>query len=337
MSEAEEWLAARPVAALAMHLDLPERLFGEQWQARLAQHVQLLPITLVESVPFTAELETVEVLIAGWGCPVLDEQALERMPRLRAVVYTAGSVKEFATDATFARGIQITSAAATNALPVAEYTLASILFSGKRVFAIADEYRRTRRYRPAATHEERWGNYGTVVGIVGASRIGRRVIDLLQPFDIEVLVYDPVVTDPIPGARRVELLELLAQSDIVSLHAPAVPATHHMIDRAAIAAMRDGATLINTARGSLVDQDALADALHEGRISAVIDVTDPDPLDRRSRLFTAPNLVLTPHIAGSQGNELRRLGDASLRELVRFLSGQPFAHAVAADSFAHSA
>jgi len=176
-----------------------------------------------------------------------------------------------------------------------------------------------------------------VVGIIGASRIGRRVIELLAPFDVEVLLHDPVAPDDVPGATRVDLDELLRHSDVVSVHAPENASTFHMIDRAALATMRDGATLINTARGSLVDTDALTAELHAGRLFAVVDVTDPDPLDEHSPLFTAPNLVLTPHIAGSQGNEMRRLGDAALHEVARFAQGLPFADDVPEASVAHIA
>ncbi|MET4158296.1 hydroxyacid dehydrogenase [Agromyces sp. PvR057] len=337
MSEAEAWLASRPVAALAMHPDLAPRLFGADWRERLGTHVDLIADVLDGTVPDGADLLDVEVLIACWGCPRLDEHALARMPRLRAVVYAAGSVKGFATDASFARGIRVSSEAATNALPVAEYALASILLAGKRVFAISAEYRETREYRPEASRRSRWGNNGVRVGIIGASRIGRRVIELLRPFDVEVLLYDPVADDEIAGVRRAGLAELLASSDVVSLHAPEMAETRHMIDRAGLASMRDGATLINTARGSLVEQDALVDELRSGRLYAVVDVTEPDVLDEDSPLFDVPNLVLTPHIAGSQGNELLRLGDETVRELARFAAGEPFRHDIAPENVVHLA
>jgi phosphoglycerate dehydrogenase-like enzyme len=177
------------------------------------------------------------------------------------------------------------------------------------------------------------GNFGKTVGIVGASRIGRRVIELLRPFQLDVLVSDPYLDADAArrlGVDRRELDELLAASDVVSLHAPALPSTRHMIDARRLALLRDGATLINTARGSLVDQDALVAELASGRIDAVLDVTEPEVLPPDSPLYELPNVVLTPHIAGALGVELRRLGDAAIDEIERYAAGEPFAHQVTA-------
>lgn len=289
-----------------------------------------------QGVPDSA-LAEVELMVACWGAPLLDPAMLERMPALRAVVYTAGSVRGVMTEDAYDRGIRISSAAEVNALPVAEYTLAAILLAGKRVFEFDRAYRGTGEYRPAGTQAASWGNNGLRVGIVSASRIGRRVIELLRPFDVEVLLWDPIWDGEIDGVRRVGLDELLAVSDVVSLHAPALPETVHLIDRAALAAMQAGATLINTARGSLVDQDALVDELRSGRLHAVIDVTEPEVLPAGHPLLTAPNLVLTPHIAGSQGNELRRLGDAAIAEITRYARQEPFQREVPRQAFAHLA
>lgn len=327
----------RVVAALAMSDGLPERLFGPDPRARLERYVDLLPGIMDSDGRLPGPVDDVEVLVAGWGAPLLDTATLDRMPKLRGVVYAAGSTKGVMTPEAYARGIRVSTAAGTNALPVAEFTLAAILLSGKRIFAIADEYRRTQQYRPPAAQHVRWGNNGLVVGIVGASRIGRRVIELLRPFDVEVLLYDPVAPDDVPGTTRVDLPALLRRSDVVSVHAPANSATRHMIDRAALAAMPDGATLINTARGSLVDEEALADELEARRLYAVVDVTEPDPPEPGSRLFTVPNIVLTPHVAGSQGNELLRLGDTAVAEVERFVRGLDFVHDVPEESTTHIA
>ena len=320
-----------------MEPGLPENLFTPSVLRDLKTAVDLQPALLTKANAADYPLEDIEVIIGCWGCPQLDDEMLNRMPHLKAVIYTAGSVKEFATDELFNRGIIVTSGADTNALPVAEYTLAMILLSGKRVLELAEGYRRSRQYRPFAAEPARWGNYGLKVGIVGASRIGRRVIELLAPFDIDVLFYDPFVQHGILDARPASLKELLESSDVVSLHAPEVPETFHMIGKDALSLMQDGATLINTARGSLVDTAALTAELESGRLHAVIDVTDPDPLPEESPLFDAPNLVLTPHIAGSQGNELHRLGEAAYREVTRFIAGRPLLNRVKAEVLSHTA
>ena len=206
--------------------------------------------------------------------------------------------------------------------------------AGKGAFALRERYARDREFVVAKV-EAAVGNYGRTVGIDGAPRIGRRGIELLRPHDFEVYVYDPYVT--IEGVRQVGLAELLACCDIVSLHAPLTGETRRMIGAAQLAAMRDDAILINTARGELVDREALARELKAGRLSAVLDVTDPEPLRADSVLFDLPNVFLTPHIAGSQGNELARLGASAVDEVERLASGRALAFGVDLDALGRTA
>ncbi len=139
-------------------------------------------------------------------------------------------------------------------------------------------------------------------------------------------LYDPFV-DPDEAARlgvtKMELTELCAASDILSIHAPALPTTHHMIGPEQLDALRDGATVINTARGWLLDHDALEAHLTAGRLRAVLDVTDPEPLPDDSVLRSLPNVYLTPHLAGTQGSELGRMADYAAEEVRRWSAGDP--------------
>jgi phosphoglycerate dehydrogenase-like enzyme len=163
--------------------------------------------------------------------------------------------------------------------------------------------------------------------------VGRAVVGLLRPYRCTVVVADPFLADAEAaalGAARVELDELLATSDVVSLHAPALPATAHMIGAEQLARMMDGATLINTARGTLVDHDALVAELRTGRLSAVLDVTDPEPLPPHHPLLQLPTCVVTPHLAGSQGTELSRQAELVVEEIRRFAAGEPPLHPVVA-------
>jgi phosphoglycerate dehydrogenase-like enzyme len=285
------------------------------------------------------ELAEADVILGGWGMPVLDDAFLDRAPNLRAVIYAAGSVKHFVTDAVWRRGIQVSTSAWANALPVAEYTVAAILFTGKNAFGLREHYRDARSEDGLRSDFRRIGNYRSTVGIIGASRIGRRVLTLLREFDLEVLLYDPFVTTEEAtelGARKVELDELCATCGVVSIHAPELPSTRHLLDARRLELLRDGATLINTARGSLVDTDALIAQLTSGRLNAVLDVVEPMPADG-SPLFTLPNVFLTPHVAGSFGRELHRLGDSAVAELERYASGQELAHAVSRRELTRSA
>lgn len=220
------------------------------------------------------------MLITGWGCAPLDADVLERLPRLRAVLHAAGSVKPHITQACWDRGLLVSSAAAANALPVAEFTLGAILLAGKDTLRMRALYAE-RHAHPGAAETGHLGNHRRRVGIVGASHIGRRVLGLLRPFDLDVAVHDPLLTVDRAaglGVPALPLDELVARSDVLSLHAPALPETRHLMDARRLALMPDGATLVNTARGALVDTCALTDALVRGRLSAVLDVTNPEPL-----------------------------------------------------------
>ncbi|MFI2189554.1 hydroxyacid dehydrogenase [Streptomyces sioyaensis] len=315
---------------------IAERLLDDQRRSRLVTLARtdpgLVADELADPAPaIAAALAEAEVLLTCWGAPPLTSRVLAAAPRLRAVVHAAGSVKHHITEVCWQRGIAVASVASANALPVAEYTLAAILFANKRVLHAAHRYRALRA--PHDWHRELCdaGNYGRTVGIIGASRIGRRLIALLRPFDLRVLLHDPYVDAAEAarlGAAPVPLDTLCAESGIVTVHAPQLPATHHMLGARELALMPDGATLINTARGSLIDETALLPELLTGRLNAVLDVTDPELPPPDSPLYDLPNVLLTPHIAGSLGGELHRLADRALDEVARFASGLPFADPV---------
>ena len=319
-------------ALLAMPGGLQHRMFSPAQLARLGE---LVEVDVSRTVPDLAaarddELAQVEVLLTGWGSPAVDADALSRMPRLRALVHTAGTVRFVATDALWEReDVLITSATEANAVPAAEYALAQILLAGKRTLAQQARYRRERRPGHAADADPGIGNYGGVVGLIGASRIGTLVAEHLRRFDLEVLITDPFASaDEIAalGAGKVEPEELYARADVVSLHAPDVPSTRGMVTRELLALMRDGTTFLNTARPALVDIDALRDEVLSGRLSAVLDVHDDLAAD--DPLWEAENALLTPHLAGSQGNELHRMGEAALEEVRRLAAGEPPRHPV---------
>ncbi|MGW8884263.1 hydroxyacid dehydrogenase [Streptomyces sp. NPDC055749] len=267
-------------------------------------------------------LSRTDVLISGWGCPAVDASVLADAPRLRAVMHAAGSVKQVLTPAVWERGITVSSAAPANAAPVADYTLAAIHLSAKRAFRTAGEYRAGRPQD--LTVSPATGLLDRTVGIVGASKIGRLVMERLAGTGVALLVHDPYLgaadADAL-GARLVSLDELLAGSDIVSLHAPLLPETRHLIDARALSLLRDGAVLINTARGGLVDTEALTAHCAAGRIEAVLDVTEPEPLPPGHLLLTLPHVLVTPHIAGAMGTEVRLLGAFAVAETERFAAG----------------
>lgn len=161
-------------------------------------------------------------------------------------------------------------------------------------------------------------------GVVGAGRIGRAVIERLCPFVDRVLVFDPALGAPIPGAQAVDSLEeLLRESDLVSLHLPLLDSTRHMLDAGALATMRPGSILVNVSRGGLVDEDALASALTGGHLSgAALDVFETEPLAAESAILDAPNVLLSPHIAWYSTESVRRLSSWTVDDVVKYLGGR---------------
>ena len=329
----------RPALLIAHHPSLD--LLDQEALDRIAEVAEILdrePLGDWNDPRADDLLARAEVILGHWGCPPLDASVVERAPRLGLFAYAAGTVKQTISADVFDRDIRVTSGADANAEPVAEFTLATILYANKDVVWQRD-VRRTprdpslRTFRTAP--DVAVGNYGKTIGIVGASLIGRRVIELLRAFPhLRVTLYDPYVTDAEAsalGVAKMELDELCATADILSIHAPDLPSTRQMIGRAQLAALRTGATVINTARGALLDHDALLDETSSGRLSAVLDVTDPEPLPEDHPLWTLPNVFITPHLAGSLGTELRRMIDHAVDEIDRWRSGRPARNAVTKD------
>jgi phosphoglycerate dehydrogenase-like enzyme len=315
--------------------------YGADELRDIARHVRLIaePLTTDALVRRPELLHEVEVIFSGWGGPRLSEQFLAAAPLLRAFFYAAGSLSSILSDAVWARDLIVTSAAAANAVPVAEYTLASILFSLKHAFHFARKVREQRNYDPLERNGAP-GCYGSIVGLISLGSIGRKLLQLLKPFDLRVIVHDPFLTDAEAeqlGVERVELLELFERSDVVSLHTPQLAETEGMITAKHLRAMKSGATFINTARASIVRQDEMLEvAAARSDLQFVLDVAEPEPPEPSSPLYWLPNIVLTPHIAGSAGAECRRMGRYMVEELERFVAGKPLRWAVSRDSIRNS-
>ncbi|NHI16599.1 hydroxyacid dehydrogenase [Microbacterium excoecariae] len=334
-------MAHRPRTHVTMARETYDLLFDDARRARLgriawARQPVFLPD--LRDPAAAACLAEVETLVTSWGAAALDAEVLDLMPRLRAVFHAAGTVRDIATPALWERGIVVTTAADHNAIPVAEYTFAAIILATKRAFF---------HVRRASHGPESWrahagragyGALGRTIGVVGFSRTGRRVVERLRQLEgARILVADPFAdADAVraAGAELVTLADLLPSVDVLTLHAPELPSTRHMIGARELAALPDGAVLINTARGALVDHDALARACAAGRIDAVLDVTDPEPLPTSSPLLALDNVAVTPHLAGSLGGETRRLADAALDELEAYAAGLPPRHPVRASDMA---
>src|SRR5699024_4852049 len=329
-------VTTRPTAVIAMSDHSWDSVFSTAARTRLRTLVDVLEPALIsrfDQPDTNSALSRAEIMITGWGTPAVDDHVLARAENLRAIVHTAGTVKTFLSQGVFDRGIRVTSSAAANATPVAEFTVAAMVFGRKRAARFADQFRSSHRYRDESGMPP-IGFHRTTVGLVGASRVGREVIRLLRSYDVEVLVSDPYLSADEAaalGVEQVALPDLCARSDILSLHAPLTPSTTHLIGRAELALLRDGAVVINTARGQLIDTAALERECRTGRIDGYLDVTDPEPLPHTSVLHSLPNVTLTPHIAGALGNEVHRLGDLAVAEVAAYVQRGVLHHEVHVD------
>jgi len=270
-----------------------------------------------------AILPRADACLTGWGVAQLDAEVIAAAPRLKAMAHMGGSVKRFVSEALWARGIQVTSAAPALAEDVAITTLGLMIVGMKRIWPLGQHVRqggwRESPYWPS--RELR----GKVVGLIGAGHVGRHVMRLLEPFQAQALLYDPFVSSAQAvewGAEKVELEELLRRADILTLHAPSNPQTYHLINAAGLALLKDEALIINTARGDLIDEAALIDELQQGRFFACLDVTDPEPPALDSPLRRLENVIVTPHLAGCI-EDCTPMGDMAVEELRRFFAGEP--------------
>ncbi|MGA5097084.1 hydroxyacid dehydrogenase [Streptomyces lavendulocolor] len=321
-------------AVLALDPVFSDAVFPPDTLARLRRRFDLRgPFAQLGSV----DLRKTEALITGWGAPSIDADILDQAPNLRAIIHSAGSVKGIVGAEVFERGIVVSSAAVANARPVAEYTAAVAVLASKGVLPPAAL---TRLTGADSIRPDGIGLLGSTVGVVGASRIGRLVAVKLVELGARVLLADPYATQETAaelGAELTDLDSLCLRSDIVTIHAPQLPETLHMFDKRRLALMPDGAVLVNTARGSLVDHDALADECTAGRLRAVLDVTDPEPLPADHPLHRLPDVLITPHLAGASGRERRLLGEFAADEAERFLAGEPLTGLVRLEDLERSA
>ncbi|MCP4006013.1 MAG: hydroxyacid dehydrogenase [bacterium] len=322
----------RPVVVPVFIPGLESLLCGEtEWSAleAIADLPDRTPLAGFAVEGAAERLRDATVLLTGWGCPAIDAAALDLAPNLELIAHAAGTVKEMVTPELWERGVRVCSAAAANAVPVAEFTLAAILLANKDAFASNQRYHASGAAAARVGFDV--GNRNKVVGIVSASRVGRCVIEMLAPFDLRVLLFDPYLDEAEARAMATEpvgLDELLERSDVVSLHAPLIPETTEMIGKRELARMRDGATLINTARGRICNAEALEVELVSGRLRAVIDTSEPEPLPDNSPLRGLSNVFLTPHIAGSLGTEIPRMTQLAIDEIGRLARGEALHHEV---------
>ena len=276
-------------------------------------------------------LANADACITSWEVAQLDKDVIAAAPKLKAVVHMGGSVKKVVSDALWERGIKVFSARPALAKDVAETTLGLMIVGIKNILPLAQHIRsggwRDSRYWPSRElHRNK-------VGIIGASEVGRHVITLLKPFDPIILLYDPYVSETEAaklGVRKVALEEMARESDVISLHAPLLPATNKIISAELLKMMKDDCILINTARGALIDEPAMVAELQKGRLFVFLDVTDPEPPALDSPLRSLENVVVMPHLAGCI-TDCGHLSILAVEELRRFFIGGTLIHEITPD------
>jgi phosphoglycerate dehydrogenase-like enzyme len=322
-------MSSKPVVALALSRSLHEIMFVTEDLTRLNQAATVVgPVPTSNSATVTPLLKEATVAITCWGSPQFNAQLLDNAPNLKLIAHSAGSIRPVVTDAVYDRGIQITTAAAANAAPVAETTVAMMIVMLKRIpWMISARGDRKIIDAVAPIRELR----DLSVGIIGASRVGREVIRLLQGYPrLRIKVFDPFMTDAEARNLRIEraTLEDVCRCEVVSVHAPSLPQTHHMLNAKTLALLPDHAVLINTSRGSLIDEPALVNEVRKRPLYVYLDVTDPEPPAEDSPLRQQPNIIITPHIAGAMNQARQDMGRLAIDETLRFLRGEPLEQSI---------
>lgn len=264
-----------------------------------------------------------DAIITSWGSAAIDMSVINAAPRVKIIAHAAGSIKHLFPEQIFDSGVTITNSASVMATYVGEFALTLTLAM----------LRTLPRYAYGAPAEA-WddipcaGNetlFGKTVGIIGLSHTGRAFLRLLPPFGCNVIAYDPYISRSAAeelGVKLVSLEQLLAESKVISLHAPVTEETKGMLDADKLKLIPAGAVFVNTARGVLIDHDALAKELATGRFKAALDVTWPEPLPSDHALRQLPNVIIPPHIAGPTTDGRRDMFRCVVDDLKLFWDGK---------------
>lgn len=306
-------------------------VFSQGRKERFAQYLELCPDVIHEDnlEEHRAFLKETEVILCTWDMVPFSEELLARyFPRVKLLLYAAGSVQYFARPF-LKRGIRICSAWGSMCYPVAQFTTSLIVLANKGAFRAAQLARQGdyEKGHNLATMEYPGSYEGTRVGILGAGKIGSLVIQMLQPMGVEVLLFDPFCSPQKAarlGARLTSLEEIFSECQTISNHIADNPQTRGMLDYPLFSRMKPDAAFLNTGRGAQVVEEDLVRALREepGRF-AFLDVTWPEPVLPGHPFLSLPNVILFPHIAGYARQEVLGMPDAMLQELIRYQNGKP--------------
>lgn len=271
-----------------------------------------------------------EIVITGWGSPLLTSTILGDNPQVKYMCHLTGGLRANVTREVIEDGFLVTNWGTLIGPTVAEAALLGILCCLRQTTMFTFMMHRDGGWRDHEKDVE--SLYGKPVGLHGFGNIARSLVGLLRPFGCEVSAFDPHVADSVfveYGVRRVEDLETLyAKNRVISIHAPKIPETHHSVNSDILASMQDGASVVNTSRGSVIETQALVRELKSGRISASLDVYEEEPLPEDSPLRGLPNCHLTCHTAGPTPDRMVHIGHAALENVQRYINGGDVLHRV---------
>lgn len=313
-------------------------VYPDYIQKELGKYVEMVskPITKYELIKDLSILNKVEVIFSSWGAPHFDKTILDAAPNLKIVFYAAGSIKKVVSDEFWDKGIRITTANSANAIPVAEFTLACTILGLKNTLAMKNLIKDTKEYPKPGTRNIK-GGFKAKIGLISLGEIARYTLDLYRKFDYDVMVYDPFLSSEEAKSLNVEMVDLetlFKKSDVVSLHTPLLDSTRGMIKKHHFLSMKENTTFINTARGAIVNEPEMIEALQaRPDITAFLDVVYPEPPSKDSLLYEMKNVFLTPHIAGSEGSEVSRMGNLMLKEFKLYLENKKLDYEVSAEEF----
>lgn len=325
--------------ALIMDPGTRKMVFNEKCLKRLANSGEVVVNDGGTDYDSVAPLvKDAEVIVTSWGNQPVDEKYLALCPNLKILIHAAGSVKPVVSDALWEKNVRVTASANVLSEGVSETALGFTISASKNFYNLN-----------ANLHNGLWAEgkenirelYDLTIGVVGAGWAGRHYIQLMHAFDVDIVVYDPFMTEEKAnalGVRSVSFEELLEISDIISIHAPQIPETYHMFNSETLPLMKKDAVLINTARGTIIDEAALYEHMKAGNLKyACLDVYDPEPPAADNPLRTLTNCIMTPHLAGLANNGLKKIGQHVCEELEAFLAGKPMVTEVTREMLARMA
>ncbi len=267
-----------------------------------------------------------EIVVTSWGSPKLTLAALRAAPSLKYMIHLAGTVKAYVEKEAIEAGLIVTNWGGAIARTVAEAALMMILCALRRVTAYQMELHVRKGWRSPHDNEVR-SLFERSVGIHGLGTISKELIRLLKPFGVRIEAYSPHAPDSdfeeLGIIRQRSLRDLYAGNDVISVHASKTSENHHIVNTEILAAMKDGAVIVNTARGAVIDTEALVAELKKGRIQAAMDVFEKEPLPPDHPLRGMENCLLLPHCGGPTPDRQVDMGRQGLRNLKRYIAGEP--------------